>query len=118
MNHFCAGIGLLVVACHGHRIEFAGGATPGQHARGVLPGYRRPGLDLCPRQLRVIAAAKSALGNEVIDAAAPLGVAGIPVLHGGIFHFGAVLHHNLHNCCVELVLVAHRGGAPLEVAYI
>ena len=57
----------------------------------------------------------SALGDEVEHAAAPLLVAGVPVLHGGVLHLGAVLDHNLHDGGVELVLVAHGGVAALEV---
>jgi hypothetical protein len=37
-------------------------------------------------------------------------------LHGGVLDLGVVEGHQLHHRRVELVLVAHRGGAALEVA--
>ena len=64
------------------------------------------------------AAAVAALGDEIVDAAAPFGVAGIPVLHGRIFDLGVVERDQFDHRGVQLVLVAHRRGAAFEIAHI
>ena len=84
------------------------------HAR-ILPGDRRAGLDLRPRDLRPVAAAVAALGDEVVDAALAVGVARIPVLDGRVLDLGVVERDQLDHRGVELVLVAHRRGAALEI---
>ena len=65
----------------------------------------------------VFPAAESALGDEVEDAAAALGIAGIPVLHRAVAHVRILLHYDLHHCRVQLVLIPHRGRAALHVAH-
>ena len=60
--------------------------------------------------------APAALGDEVVNAAAALGVAGVPVLHGRVLDLGVVEGDELDHRRVELVLVAHRGGAAFQVA--
>lgn len=116
--HLGAGVGLLVVARQGHGVELAHGAVALQYARGVLPGDGGACLDLRPGELGGVAAAEAALGDEVVDAAAPLLVAGVPVLHGGVLDFGAVFDHDLDDGGVELVLVAHGCGASFEVGHV
>ena len=116
--HFSASVSLLVVVRHSHRVELSLRVVAHEHTRRVLPGDGRTGLDLRPRQFGVGAAQLAALGHEVVHTAAALLVARIPVLHGRILHLGIFVHHNLHNGGVQLVLVAHRGGAPFEVAHI
>ena len=56
-----------------------------------------------------------ALGDEVVDAAPALGVAGVPVLHRAVLDGGVVQRHQLDHRGVQLVLVAHRRGAALQV---
>ncbi len=117
MDHLGAGVGLLEVVGHGHRVELAHRIVARQHAAGVLPRDGRPGLDLRPRQAGVLAA-QAALGDEVVDAAAPLAVARIPVLHRGVFHLGVALDHDFDHGGVQLVLVAAGRRAPLQVAHV
>jgi hypothetical protein len=57
----------------------------------------------------------AALGDEVVDAALALGVAGIPVLDGRVFHLGIFVGENFDHRGVQLVLVAHRRGAAFEI---
>ena len=67
--------------------------------------------------LLVRAAAGAALGDEVVDPAlAGLRVAGVPVLDGAVLDGRVVERDQLDHGRVELVLVAHRGGAAFEVA--
>ncbi len=91
MDHLGAGIDLLHAVRDGDRVELAARAVAAQDAGGILPGDRRARLDLRPGDLRVLAAAIAALGDEVVDAALALGVARIPVLHGRVLDLGVVL---------------------------
>jgi hypothetical protein len=68
--------------------------------------------------LRPRALAQRALGDEIIDAALALGIAGIPVLHRRIFDLGIVERDQFDHGGVELVFVAHRRGAAFEIADI
>ena len=60
--------------------------------------------------------ALAALGHEVVDAALAVLVAGVPVLDRRVLDLGVVEGDELDDRRVELVLVAHRRGAALEVA--
>ena len=117
MDHFSTGVGLLEMVGHRHRIELPHRIVAQQHAAGIFPRDRRAGLDLRPRQAGVLAA-QSALGDEVVDAAAPLLVARIPVLDGRVFHLGVALDDDLHHGGVQLVLVAPRGGTPFQIPHV
>ena len=77
-----------------------------------------PVSSLGPGDLRVLAAAVAALGDEIVDAAAAGGVARIPVLDGRILDLGVVERDQLDHRGMELVLVAHRRGAAFEIAHI
>ena len=99
----------------GDRVELAHRVVALQDAARVLPGDRRAGLDLRPRDLRALAAARAALGDEVVDAAAAFLVAGVPVLHRRVLDLGVVERDELDHRRVQLVLVALRRGAALEV---
>ena len=90
MDHLGAGIDLLMAVGDGDRIEFAARIVAAQDAGRIFPGDGRAGLDLRPGNLRARAAAIAALGDEIVDAALALGVAGIPVLHRRIFDLGIV----------------------------
>ena len=118
MDHLGAGVGLLAVVGDGDRVELAARAVAAQDAARVFPGDRRAGLDLGPGDLGAVAAAVGALGDEVVDAAPALRVAGIPVLHGRVFDLGVVERDQLDHGGVQLVLVAHRRGAAFEVAHV
>jgi hypothetical protein len=78
----------------------------------------RAGFDLRPHHLGAVAPAIGALGDEVVDAALAVLVARIPVLHGGILDLGIFLDDDLDHRGVQLVGVALRRGAALEVADI
>ena len=118
MDHLGAGIGLLAVVGDRDRIELADRIVAFEDAARVFPGDRRAGLDLRPRDLRPRAAAGAALGDEIVDAALALGVAGIPVLHGRILDLRVLVRDQLDHRGVQLVLVALRRGAAFEIADI
>ena len=116
MDHLRAGIGLLHIVRHGHRVELADRVVAFEYATGIFPRDRRSGLDLRPGNLRVVAAAMAALGDEVKDAALAFLVAGIPVLDGGIFNLRILMGNQLDHRRVQLVFVALRRGASFEIA--
>ena len=118
VEHLGAAVDLLAAVRDRDRIELAGRIVAAQDAARILPGDRRAGLDLRPGNLRALAAAVAALGDEVVDAALALGVAGIPVLHRRILDLGVVERDQLDHRGVKLVLVAHRRGAAFEVAHV
>ena len=69
MDHLRAGIDLLIAVGDGDRVELPSGAVAAQDAGGVLPGDGGAGLDLRPGDVRVLAPAIAALGDEIVDAA-------------------------------------------------
>ncbi len=115
VDHLGAGVGLLHPVGHRHRVELAHRVVALEDDTGVLPGDRRAGLDLGPADLGPLHRL-AALGDEVVDPAHALVVAGVPVLHRGVLDRGAGQRDQLHHRGVELVLVTLRGGAPLQVA--
>ena len=90
MDHLGAGIGLLCVIGDGDGIELALLIVAPQDAGGVFPCDGRASHDLCPDHLGAITPAIGALGDEVVNPTPPFGVAGIPVLHSGIFDLGII----------------------------
>ena len=102
MDHLGAGVGLLEVVGHGHAVEFRDGIVAAQDGARVLPGDGAARLDLSPEEAAATALAQAAFGHEVVDAAAALGVARIPVLDGGVFHFGVFLDDDLDHGRVKL----------------
>ena len=115
MYHLRSRVRLLIVVRHGYGVELRHGVVAAQYAGGVFPRDGRACLHLRPREFRRLASQVSALGDEVEYSSLAVLVAGVPVLHGGVLHLGAVLDDNLHDGGVELVLVALRCGASLEV---
>ena len=118
VDHLRTGVGLLAVIRHSHRIELADRIVAGQDAARIFPRQRRTGLDLRPRQPRILTLADTALRHEVIDTAAPLLIAGIPVLHGRIFHFGIFHHDDLHHGRMQLVFIPLGRSAALHVTHV
>ena len=118
MNHLCAGISLLTVVGQCYRIELANGLVTAQHHAGVFPGDRRPSLDLGPGDFCPRPCTQATLGDEVVDAALTVLIAGIPVLYGAVFDLCVTHGHQLYHGCMQLVLVAHRSGTPFEVTYV
>src|SRR5262249_11990388 len=90
MQHLGARIDLLIAVGDGDRVELATRIVAAQDAARILPGDGRTGLQLGPADLGVFAATVAALGDEVVDAAAPFRVAGIPVLDGRVLDLGVV----------------------------
>src|SRR6185437_6028955 len=80
VNHLRAGVCLLIIIGERDGIELADGIFTLQDAAGIFPGDGRAGLHLRPRDFRILAAAGAPLGDEVVDSAAALLIAGIPVL--------------------------------------
>ena len=105
-----------MVVGDGDRVELAHRVVALEDTARVLPGDRRAGLDLRPRDLRVHAPAGAALGDEIENAALAVLVAGIPVLDRRVFDLGVVERDELHHRRVELVLIAHGGRAAFQVA--
>ena len=117
VDHLGAGVGLLVVVGHRHRIELAHRVVAQQNARRVLPGDGRAGLHLGPGNARVDAPAQAALGDKVVDAANAVLIPGVPVLHGGVLDVGVVQRHQFHHGGVQLVGVELGRGAAFQVGH-
>ena len=117
VNHLRAGVGLLAVVRQRDGVEFALRIVAQQNAARILPGDGGASFDLRPRDFGVRAFAKAALGDEVEDAALAVLVAGIPVLDGAVFDLRALHRDEFDDGGVELVFVAHRGGATFEIAH-
>src|SRR3981189_2120389 len=90
MDHLGAGIDLLVAVGDRDRVKLAARIVAAQDAARIFPGDGRAGLHLGPGNLRIVAAAVAALGDEVVDAAFAFRIAGVPVLHRRIFYFGVI----------------------------
>ena len=118
MDHLSAGIRLLVVVRQRHRVKLPDRVVTLQDAARVFPGDRRAGLYLRPRDLRILAETLSPLGDKIIDAALAFLVARIPVLHRGVLDLGILESDQLYDRGVQLVLIAHRRGASLQVTHI
>src|SRR5690242_12761288 len=97
VDHLGAGIGLLAVVGDSDRIEFADAVFAREDAARIFPGDRAAGFDLGPADLAVLALAERALGDEIVDAALAVLVAGIPVLDGRIFDLGIVQCDQLYD---------------------
>src|SRR5680860_922830 len=94
MDHLGAAIDLLIAVRDGDRVELAACAIAAQDAGRVFPGDGGAGLHLRPGDLGAVPSAIAALGDEVVDAALPLRIAGIPVLHRRILDLG------VFECCL------------------
>ena len=70
------------------------------------------------RDLGVAAAAVAPLRHEVIDAALAVLVARVPVLHGRVLDLRVIERDQLDDRRVQLVLVAHRRRAALEIGNV
>src|SRR5215469_11314972 len=79
VNHLRSGIGLLIVIGERDRVELAYRVLALENTARILPGDCRSRFDLGPRDLGIPAGALATLGNEVVDPALPLFVAGIPI---------------------------------------
>src|SRR5205085_11502114 len=75
VEHLGAAVDLLAAVRNRDRIELAVGIVAAQDAARIFPGDGRSGLDLGPGDLRAVAAAVGALGDEIVYAALAFGVA-------------------------------------------
>ena len=116
VDHLGAGVGLLLAACDRDGIKFAHRIVTAQDAAGVFPGDGRTGLHLGPGNMRTVTAAVAALGDEIVDTATTLLVAGIPVLDRGILD-ACILHGDqLDHRGMQLVFITHGRGTAFQVA--
>ena len=118
MQHLGAGVCFLVVVGDGDAVELRLRIVAHEDAGRIFPSDGTSGFHLRPRQAGVATAQLPAFGDEVIDSALSIFVAGIPVLNGGVFHLGVFVHDDFNDGCVELVFIAHRGSATFEVTDI
>ena len=118
MDHLRTCVGLLIVVRHSNRIEFGLRIVATQNTRGILPGDSRTRLYLCPGEFRVHTAQITALRHQIQHTAPTLFIARIPVLNGRVFHLRTILHDNLNDGRMQLVLIAHRSRTALEIRYV
>ena len=116
VDHLRSGVCLLVIICHGHRIELRGGIVTLEDCRGIFPSDGGACLDLGPAQMCPTTLAYSSLSHKVKNTAPALRVARIPDLYRGIPHISVFLHHDFHHSRMKLVLVSHRSRATLHIA--
>jgi hypothetical protein len=90
VDHLGAAVDLLLSVRDGNRIELATRTVAAKDAGRVFPGNGRARLHLGPCDDGVPAPAIAALGDEVVDAAAPFRIARVPVLDRRIFDLGVV----------------------------
>ena len=114
VDHLRSGVGLLGVVGDRHAVEFPHTVVALEHAGRVLPRDGAAGLDLRPTDLRACVA-NAALRHEVEDAPAAVLVPGVPVLHRAVLDLRIVQSDELDDSGVQLVFVALRCRAPLEV---
>src|SRR5690606_7617567 len=81
---------------------------------GVFPGDRRTGFYLGPGNFGV-GVAHTALGHKVVNTTLAFFVAGVPVLHRGIFNLGIVERDQFHYRRVQLIFVALGGSTTFKV---
>jgi len=118
VDHLRAAVDLLIAVGNRDRVELAARVVTAQNAGRILPGDRRTGLDLGPRDLRVVAAAVAALGDEVVDSALAFLISRIPVLHRRVLDLRILKRDQFHDSCMQLVLIAHRRGTAFQVRYV
>src|SRR5262249_55782208 len=88
VDHLGAAVDLLVPVGDGNGIELAARIVAAQDAAWILPSDGGAGLHLRPGDLGVASAAVAPLGDEIVDAAAPLLIPRVPVLHRRVLDFG------------------------------
>src|SRR2546428_2070227 len=116
MQHLRAGVGLLVVVHDRDGVELALGVVALEDAARIFPRDRGARLDLRPRDLRIHPERLAALRDEVVDAAFPLLIAGVPVLDRRVLDLRVVERDQLDDRRMQLVRVADRGRAAFEIA--
>ena len=118
MDHFRAGIGLLLIRRQRNRIKFANRMISLQNDARILPRNRAAGLHLRPSHLGVRALTNRALGYKIVNPALAVLISRVPILNRAVFNRRVFFGDQFHNCRVQLVLIAHRSRAALEVTHI
>src|SRR5215208_6716567 len=97
MDHLGSSVGLLLSVDDRDGVELSDRVVTLENYARILPRDGGTGLHLGPRDLRVDACRFAALGDEVVDAASSLGVAGIPILHRRVLHCRIVERDQLYD---------------------
>ena len=118
MHHFGPGVGLLHVVGNRNGIKLALAFITAQHTGRVFPSHRRAGFNLCPHHLGPVTTTISAFGNKIINPAFAVFIAGIPILHRGIFNLCIFFNDDLDHRGVQLCHVALGRRTPLKIADI
>ena len=115
MDHLRSSVGLLIVVHQSHGVKFTHRVVTLKDDARILPGNGRAGLNLRPRYLGVLVG-DAPFGDEVINAAVAILVAGIPVLERRVFYLRVVKSDQFDDCCMKLVGLPHGGCATLKIA--
>ena len=118
MNHLRSRVGLLIIVGNSDGIEFRRTVIATKNARGVFPRDGGARLHLRPREFAALTTQVATLGHQIQHTALAVFIARIPVLNGRILHFRTIHHDNLDDGRVQLVFIAHGGGAAFEIADI
>src|SRR3984893_12271188 len=118
MDHLGAGIDLLAAVGNRDRIEFAARIVAPKNAGRIFPRNRGSGFNLSPGDLGIRAPAITTLSDEIIDPAAAVRLAWIPVLHRRIFDLGIVKGDQLDDRGMQLIFVALGRRAALEIGNV
>ena len=118
MNHLRTCIRLLVVISHSHRIKFCCRIITCQDTGRIFPGNRRTGFHLCPGKFAIHSFAVTSLRHKIVYTAFTFGISRIPILNRTVFHFCTVMHDNLYNSSVQLILIPHRSRTSFQIRYI
>src|ERR1700710_2799258 len=105
MDHLGPTVDLLAAVRNCYRIELAARMIAAQNTARIFPGDGRTSFHLRPADLGMCTAAIATLGHEIIDAALAFGIAGIPVLHGGIFDLGIVQRDEFNHGRMKLAFI-------------
>ena len=116
VDHLGAGVGLLHVVGHGDRVELANRVVARRMQLGYFHVMAEPVSTCVQEILRIVAAAVAALGDEIVDAAFAVLVAGIPVLHRRVLDLGVLHGDQFDHRGVQLVFIAHWRRAAFQVA--
>ena len=118
VNHFSAGIGLLIVIGNGYGIKFTHRIIALQNTGRIFPRDSRSCFNLRPRNFRMVARTQTALGYKVVNTPFTIFIARVPVLHGRVFDLRTLHGIKFYHGCMQLVFIAHRRCATFQVTYI
>ena len=73
---------------------------------------------LCPGKFAIHSFAVTSLRHKIVYTAFTFGISRIPILNRTVFHFCTVMHDNLYNSSVQLILIPHRSRTSFQIRYI